>query len=433
MKKRYQILIEFLDNTIIQAPPKVTRAESVQKPAKGKLPHFQQLPSIDSPSRADSSGKDAQDSRVASANSILHTTMSHRSDDNLPSEAKTPEVNEKDIAGASTSRIGSSYSTCTPHIIENYSSVIEEPTEHFETLESSTDASDQVLLNMEQEVLETMKRLEVVHVLYLRDELEGEIFLSEAVASMLSDESLNHLFFKYLNQMKHKHRMNITRDICISYCNFMSTNSDAESWPLFKIGFRLANFLMGFGQYTSVEAVLLALINQMMQNPELDNWVAIFDAFVKIMEINITNVNFQRVDWANDGAEEMRRKIQMMSFGKDILDESGLRIELSKLMQERGSVKPAVSLAQQALRVGSTFMKSACPNCVQSHSVDHEFLTVWFYTGCWAMEYREHGWSLVQCQQSSRLGSQRHKSEAIGNRSRETGEVQCFRHPQNAS
>ena len=74
------------------------------------------------------------------------------------------------------------------------------------------------------------------------------------------------------------------------------------------------------------------------------------------MEINNTNVNFERADWANTRAEEMARKIKLTSFGQDILDETGHMIELSRLMQERGSIKPAFALAQKALMVRIPFI-----------------------------------------------------------------------------
>ena len=46
MKKKYQILIEFLDNTIIQVPARPEQlVEKKSKPPK--LPHYDRLPSIE--------------------------------------------------------------------------------------------------------------------------------------------------------------------------------------------------------------------------------------------------------------------------------------------------------------------------------------------------------------------------------------------------
>ena len=360
MKKKYQILIEFLDNTIIQVPPRPEQLDE-KKSKPPKLPHYDRLPSIEySGSEGFSPVKTYPASRVTfnltsvSPGSTTDTTGNNDTHSENYT-MKSPDMSEMTPGPV---RNVSSFSVWSPqNQIKNFSSLIEIPTEHFQELDESQNAEDQALLEKELEVLEVMKRLEIAYALDLRDELNGEIVLTEAVESLLTDESIYHLYFKYFNCFKQQYRMHIMKDISISYCKFMSQHQGVMAWPLVRIGFHLAEFLIAYGQYSEVDAVLLVLISHLAQNPELDNWMCIYDCLVKIMQINNTNVNFQRADWANTGIEEMARKIKLMSFGQDILDESGHWIEMSRLMQERGSIKPAFSLAQKALRVRNTFIK----------------------------------------------------------------------------
>ena len=359
MKKKYQILIEFLDSTIIQVPPRPEQLDE-KKSKPPKLPHYDRLPSKEySGSEGFSPVKTYPASRVTfnlTSVSPASTTDTTGNNDTHSENytMKSPDMSEMTPGPV---RNVSSFSVWSPqNQIKNFSSLIEIPTEHFQELDESQNAEDQALLEKELEVLEVMKRLEIAYALDLRDELNGEIVLTEAVESLLTDESIYHLYLKYFNCFKQQYRMHIMKDISISYCKFMSQHQGVMAWPLVRIGFHLAEFLITYGQYSEVDAVLMVLISHLAQNPELDNWMCIYDCLVKIMQINNTNVNFQRADWANTGIEEMVRKIKLMSFGQDILDESGHWIEMSRLMQERGSIKPAFSLAQKALRVRNTFI-----------------------------------------------------------------------------
>ena len=364
VKKKYQILIEFLDNTIIQAPPRKETKPVEGGKAKPKLPHYDRLPSIDdsgsevySPTKTHPASRVTFNLNTSSPESSVTEYQSANGGNITDNQSETNQklygdINESPEVTPGPVREVSGFSVWSPsNEIKNFSSLIEVPTDHFQELEDSQDAEDQALLEKELEVLEVMKRVEMVYALDMREELGGEVVLTEAVESLLSDESIYHLYFKYLNFFKQQYRMHIMKDISISYCKYMSLHKDVMAWPLVKIGFRLAEFLIAYGQYSDVDAVLMVLIGHLAQNPELDNWMGIYDCLVKIMEINNTNVNFQRADWANSGVEEMTRKIKLMSFGQDILDESKHMIEMSRLMQERGSIKPAFTLAQKALRV----------------------------------------------------------------------------------
>lgn len=361
VKKRYQILLEFLDNTIIQAPPRIEAKQKVAK-INPKLPYYERLPSIEPTPEIFSPMKTNPGSRVTfdlnSSSPESATDFQSANDRNVETQSDNYIVRSPETIGvtpaAGSIREVSGYLSWSPtNEIKNFSSLIEVPTEHFQELEDSADPEDQAILEKELEVLEIMKRVEVVYTLDMREELNGEIVLTEAVESMLSDDSVYHLFFKYLNNFKQEYRMHIMKDIGVSYCKYMSLNQGVMAWPLVKIGFRLAEFLIAYGLYSTVDSVLMVLIGYLAQNPELDNWMGIYDCLVKIMQINNTNANFQRADWANGGVEEMGRKIKLVSFGQDILDESGHMIEMSRLMQERGSIKPAFTLAQKALRVST--------------------------------------------------------------------------------
>ncbi len=182
-------------------------------------------------------------------------------------------------------------------------------------------------MEKELETLEVMKRVEIVYALDSRDELPGDIILTEAVEALLSEPSTFHLFYKYLNHFRDKYQMRIAEDIAASYCQYMLKYQGSGfngARPFIRIGFGLADLLLGYGAYEDVESVLLSLMNYLAKNPVLENWIAMYEALVKIMAINNININFKRSDWARAMFTEMARKIKLMSFGQDILDESGM-------------------------------------------------------------------------------------------------------------
>ena len=212
MKKKYQILIEFLDNTIIRAPTKRNVKSSEEQKTMPKLPHYERLPSIgDSTPEAYSPTKTHRGSRVtfnltSSPDSITYVTDSRSANGSVTDTqsenytVKSPETNELTSAPA---REVSSFSVWSPpNDIKNFCSLIEVPTAYFQELEESQDPEDQTLLEKELEVLEVFKRVEIVYALHMREELNGEIMLTEAVESLLSDESVYHIFFQVFKLLR---------------------------------------------------------------------------------------------------------------------------------------------------------------------------------------------------------------------------------------
>jgi hypothetical protein len=63
------------------------------------------------------------------------------------------------------------------------------------------------------------------------------------------------------------------------------------------------------------------------------------------------NYDFQGVQMAYNLANEMMWKIDMMSFGQDLIDKGEFYIEISTLMLEYGSANAAFGWIHKALRV----------------------------------------------------------------------------------
>ena len=231
------------------------------------------------------------------------------------------------------------------------------PEEHFHKLEKSSDPVDKEQLVHETKTLERVKKLELVTVLARRKMLPAgfELCMCDIVQEILREPQYYHLYFKYLKSLE-ANDVNLLQDIVSSFYSVLKSNSkqarNSESVKNFTgLAFSLIDFMMEYGYYTDAEKVMSGLMNFLSESHHLDIWMTKYQGFVKLMRLRNRNYDFTTASLAYHNAVEMTWQIKMMSFGKDILDEGELCNELSHMLLELGSINPAFSWSQSALKV----------------------------------------------------------------------------------
>ena len=172
VKKKYEMLIDFLDNTIIHIPRPVTPiSKSDSNVANKNFPRYSPLPRIGK--RSDGGAEKGQ--------------------------LEAPEHRNKEGEGT----LVKGYIHQWVPKPDNFASIIRLPNEHLEKLRKSTDPEDKVQLEQEELALERMQKVEILYAVDRRGLLpEGfEISTSDTLLEMLSDEAIYPLYLKYLLQL----------------------------------------------------------------------------------------------------------------------------------------------------------------------------------------------------------------------------------------
>ena len=354
-RKKYLILVEFLDNTIITAP----RPPNIPK-SKMQLPHYDPLPSIPPPS--DTPGSKGYGSRVGSRVTFNIGMTPDEEDERLimagSDSVKTTHLGDEEKAIVKR-RPPESREQMERYLEEmvRRAGMLTIPEDHFRAIWSSGDPEDVRQWEAEMSVLQNMKNLLDLYVqAQVGDLSDDTVFFREpAVMKVIEDEKHHHLYYKYLGPLIAQRQMNILNDIIGTFFKYVGEQEKAENHEerseLIYTAFLLANFLFGFGMFYQAERVIFCLILYLRTNPVMESWIGQWEAFIKIMAIRNTNLNFRGADSALRAASVMATNIKMMSFGQDVLDEVDMYVELSTLMREQGSVGPALAWAHQALKV----------------------------------------------------------------------------------
>lgn len=235
------------------------------------------------------------------------------------------------------------------------------PEEHFHKLEKSADLADKEQLEQETRTLEKIKKLELVTVLARRKMLPVgfELCMCDIAQEIFQEPQFYHLYFKYLKSLE-ANDVNLLQDIVSSFYSVLKSNNkvarNSESVKQFiSIAFSLIDFMTEYGYYTDAEKVMSILMSFLSESHHLDIWMTKYEGYVKLMHLRNRNYNFIGASRAYQAAVEMTWQIKMMSFGQDILNEGEIYTELSHMLLELGSVNPAFSWTQSALRVGTFF------------------------------------------------------------------------------
>lgn len=217
---------------------------------------------------------------------------------------------------------------------------------------------DKEQLEQETKTLERIKKLELVTVLARRKMLPDgfELCMCDIVQEIFKEQQYYHLYFKYLKSLE-SNDVNLLQDIVSSFYSVLKSNSrqarNSESIKNFtSLAFSLIDFMTEYGYYTDAEKVMSKLMEFLSESHHLDIWMTKYNGYVKLMHLRNQNYNFISASQAYHCAVEMTWQIKMMSFGQDILNEGEICNELSHMLLELGSINPAFSWAQSALKVG---------------------------------------------------------------------------------
>lgn len=231
------------------------------------------------------------------------------------------------------------------------------PEEHFHKLEKSTDPVDKMQLEQERLALERIKKLELVTVLARRKLLPVgfELCMCDIVQTIFQEPQFYHFYFKYLKSLE-SNDVNLLQDIVSSFYSVLKSNHkvarNSDSVKQFtSLAFYLIGFMTEYGYYTDAEKVMSVLMSFLSESHHLDIWMTKYRGYIKLMHLRNRNYDFIGASEAYQAAVEMTWQIKMMSFGLDIIDEGELYTELSHMMLELGSINPAFSWTQKALRV----------------------------------------------------------------------------------
>ena len=231
------------------------------------------------------------------------------------------------------------------------------PEKHFQRLQKSSEQVDKDHLKQENRALELMKKLEIITVLARRKLLPigFELCMCDVVQEIMQESENYHLYFKYLKSLESM-GVNLLQDVLNSFYSVLKSNSKAarnsESVKQFTtLAFHLIDFLTDYGYFSDAENVMAVLLSFLSESHHLDIWMTKYRGFIKLMHLRNRNYRFTAANQAFQCAVEMTWQIKMMSFGQDLLDESEINNELSHMLLELGSINPAFSWSQNALKV----------------------------------------------------------------------------------
>jgi hypothetical protein len=211
VKRKYEMLVEFLDNTIIHAPrrPKTPVSKSDEKVREKSFPRYQPLPRI----AGEGAGAETGEREGAEKG-----------------ENESPEHTHKDNDDKNTTTTATK-SGEPKHPPGNIPSRIVLPQEHFDELLKGMTAEDLAQLEQERTAYDRIVCLETVNERERRGLADSEhpLCLSTALREFLADPNLYHYYFKYLTQLRLHHNVLLLADVCASFCNYLQDVGEADN------------------------------------------------------------------------------------------------------------------------------------------------------------------------------------------------------------
>ncbi|XP_013395164.1 amyloid protein-binding protein 2 isoform X1 [Lingula anatina] len=346
-RKTYHMLVEFLDNTIIKpkTSPRGNISETDQRVDLLKFPKYSPLPNISPEIPSVVSGRGTVTFNVDESPAEEKGELeSRQSEKPSHSEEKTPILR-------ATSVPAGSFELKAP---ENYTSLLEYPVEHARRLEESPLMADKMQLADEEEVFRKMQQLEVAYALHSRHQLPcGSLLMSQAAQDFLFDRDCHHLYMKYFDQLKKSHYIDIAKEFVGVYALLVETienpNTHDSIMLMTKICFNLVYFLQEFGYFPEAEKILVSFQQYLSKYPGIESWKSEYDASVLLMTLCNNNYDFNRADNAYYAAMRASNNIEMVAFGKDILDQGEQFLQNSIMLREIGSIGPAYMWIQKAM------------------------------------------------------------------------------------
>ncbi|ESO92616.1 hypothetical protein LOTGIDRAFT_162532 [Lottia gigantea] len=374
--QRYQILVDFLANTFIPQPNSTPLKISLTDSQVGdlKLPKYDKLPDIgnteNSNQREDSDEVSREEIKeeAGSVNILVIDGTGFRMNEN--GEIEIERNNESDVENKLLQSTGSykfddkistdQTSVADPQASEtdsneqnmikpeNWASRLEIPDRLLNVLQTE---GDQDLVEQENKVLLKMQNLEMILALKEESKLpeDFQIATCNALGAILTEPFYYHHYVKYFKILK-----SLPRDIVYSYHSMLQSIGTFEKTDecneIMKSGILLSDFLMELSLFSEAEKIIVSILNFLNTNQGIDTWMLKYQAAVKLTQIQNKDYNFQGAEQAYFLAVQTTWPIQLMTFGKDLISEGDLLMELSHYQLEQGSISTGFGWAKRALQ-----------------------------------------------------------------------------------
>ncbi|KAK6179290.1 hypothetical protein SNE40_011684 [Patella caerulea] len=374
VKKRYHLLVEFLDNTFIQRPASTkVKISGVDNNVDSlAFPKYELLPEISDSSKIvaiddDKSSTQNSESEKSRRNKspdvlVLNSYSQSDGEENGGTEREindnTSEIGSKVSGSANIDKNNKEAMTLVKGHLhqwvpnpENFTSKIIMPEELLSKLEKSSSFEDKEQLNYEKKILAKLQNVEMITVLKKQDKLPAgfELCMCEAMVEILGEPQFYYSYVKYSKSVE-----SLTRDLIESYSTVLKTinssqNKEATDQTIIH-GFQLCDFFLELSFFHEAEKVISLLADFLTVDSNIDTWMARYKAYVKLTEVRNRNYNFQGAEQAYFWSVQMTWPIQLMSFGKDLIEEGGLLVQMSHYLLEQGSLTSGYGWAKRALQ-----------------------------------------------------------------------------------
>ncbi|GFR66122.1 amyloid protein-binding protein 2 [Elysia marginata] len=286
-KRRYKLLVDFLDNTVIHRPTsqagrfrdslppgKVLRGleplPGVNEKETSDFKHYQRLPDI---------GYSQEESSIK---------LTRRGSENTPGMDMEDGFSILSLDSNRNMTLVKGFFQQWLPTPDNFRSLIDIDPEHQQRLKSSSNPADHQMLAKEEMSLKNLRKLEIIATLAIRKQLPSgfELCMCDAVQDILNQQELHHLYLKHLMILQAAD-LNLVKDICMSYetvLQMLDSSSMTEIvTQVIQTGLKLASFLMTINHLDSADSVLTNTLNFLGRDANLDAWLPRYQAYVKLM------------------------------------------------------------------------------------------------------------------------------------------------------
>ncbi|XP_067935551.1 amyloid protein-binding protein 2-like [Watersipora subatra] len=378
IKHRYQILVEFLDNTIIEQTGSLEKANC--QTAGQQMPRFnkyQPLPDI-----ANSASRPPTVAAAGHRPKTLLAVEAPYMAERAGSPSNIPENGWDETESAEKWTMRQLQGTKIPHTVQywdedpsGFSSVLEIPLQEIVKLEQSARAADLMLGEQERDAAGRMKQLEIAYYLWKNERANDEMVLCtcSAVLDIIQDVNNHFLHFKYFRCLSKDYDLDLALEIAYSYdevTQWLAEVNDQETcYQLVDIGLNLISFVFEFGAH-EIAWQVVASLEAFLKN-HTDLWMLQFSFYVKCLSLSNSVCNLARSDEYYDRASLLRERISkaMASFGQETLDCSELFAEASILKRKLGDFGPSYTWAQKSMQDVDLEKKSILVNVLCTSSV----------------------------------------------------------------
>ncbi|GFN93231.1 amyloid protein-binding protein 2 [Plakobranchus ocellatus] len=354
-KRRYKLLVDFLDNTVIHRPTsqagrfrdsmppaQVLRGleplPGLKEKATSDFKHYQRLPDI---------GLSYEESS---------TKLTRRGSENTPGMDLEDGFSILSLDSNRNMTLVKGFFHQWLPTPDNFRSLIEIDPEHQQRLKASSNPADQALLVKEEMALKNMRKLETIALLASKKQLPTgfELCMCDAVQDILNQPELHHLYLKHLLTLEAAN-VKLVKDICASYetvLQMLDSSSMTEVvTQVVQTGLKLASMLMTINDLDKTDLVLTSTLTFLGRDTNLDAWLPRYQAYIKLMHCRNQACQPDLAQVAYFDAAQMQFQINMMSFGQSgVLHEGSMHAETSHMLLEYGSIVSALGWARRALK-----------------------------------------------------------------------------------